>query len=234
MNPFISLLNNRPSTTPCPGAQASPPAKTRPTAQPSTGDAGVSPAAEMPAVVSPTAQPNSPALAGRGQGRGQQAGTPAHPDNKTPIKFAKYLIPAAVIILLLIWLSSCKSPATLTSDTQHRARDSTRHTTIHRIETHDTIVIRPSKSPLKGDFGYSPFKGEPERVLLRISDRTITLQDTVYICRTDTLLRTQTITEKERYIPPFYRFCTITFATFATFATLAFSIHLLLRYLKTR
>ena len=46
-----------------------------------------------------------------------------------------------------------------------------------------------------------------------------------------TLLRTQTITKKERYIPPFYRFCTI---TLATFATLAFSIHLLLRYLKIR
>ena len=53
-----------------------------------------------------------------------------------------------------------------------------------------------------------------------------------FIARTDTLLRTQTITQKERYIPPFYRFCTITFATFATFATLAFSIHMLLRYLK--
>ena len=49
-----------------------------------------------------------------------------------------------------------------------------------------------------------------------------------------TLLRTQTITKKERYIPPFYRFCTITLATLATFATLAFSIHLLLRYLKIR
>ena len=34
--------------------------------------------------------------------------------------------------------------------------------------------------------------------------------------------------------PPFYRFCTITLATLATFATLAFSIHLLLRYLKIR
>ena len=33
------------------------------------------------------------------------------------------------------------------------------------------------------------------------------------------------------YIPPFYRFCTI---TLATLATLAFSIHLLLRYLKIR
>ena len=70
--------------------------------------------------------------------------------------------------------------------------------------------------------------------ILRISDRTITLHDTVFIARTDTLLRTQTITQKERYIPPFYRFCTITLATLATFATLAFSIHLLLRYLKIR
>ena len=135
-------------------------------------------------------QPNSPAL------------------NSTPaIKFAKYLIPAAVIILLLIWLSSCKSPATLTNDTQHRARDSTYHATVHRIETHCTIVIRrPTPSLCREGRGGSP--------LLRISDRTITLHDTVYICRTDTLIRTQTITVKERYIPPFYRFCTITFATF--------------------
>ena len=55
-----------------------------------------------------------------------------------------------------------------------------------------------------------------------------------FIARTDTLLRTQTITQKERYIPPFYRFCTITLATLATIATLTFSIHLLLRYLKIR
>ena len=54
------------------------------------------------------------------------------------------------------------------------------------------------------------------------------------IARTDTLLRTQTITQKERYIPPFYRFCTISFLTFVSFVTLAFSIHLLLRYLKIR
>ena len=47
-----------------------------------------------------------------------------------------------------------------------------------------------------------------------------------FIARTDTLLRTQTITQKERYIPTFYRFCTITLATLATLATLTFSIHL--------
>ena len=34
--------------------------------------------------------------------------------------------------------------------------------------------------------------------------------------------------------PPFYRFCTITLVTLITFVTLAFSIHLLLRYLKIR
>ena len=135
------------------------------------------------------------------------------------------LVLFSFFVILSIYLPSCKSPATLTSDTQHHARDSTRHTTVHRIETHDTIVIGPSKSPLKG---------EPEGVLLRISDRTITLHDTVYICRTDTLIRTQTITVKERYIPPFCRFCTITLATLATFATLAFINHLHLRYLKTR
>ena len=65
--------------------------------------------------------------------------------------------------------------------------------------------------------------------ILRISDRKITIRDTVFIARTDTLLRTQTITQKERYIPPFYRFCTISFVTFVSFVTLAFSIHLLFR-----
>ena len=141
---------------------------------------------------------------------------------------------ALLLFFLLISLVACKSPATLTNDTQHYTRDSNYHATVHRIETHDTIIIGPSKSPLKGDFGFSPFKGEPEGVLLRISDRKITIHDTVFILRTDTLLRTQTITQKERYIPPFYRFCTISFVSFVSFVTLAFSIHLLLRYLKIR
>ena len=192
-------------------------------------------------IASRGAQPNSPApLAGRGQGRGQPRRVGAHPDNTTAINFAKYLIPAAILILLLLSLVACKAPATLTNNESHRTRDSNYHATVHRIETHDTIVIRPSKSPLKGDFGFSPFKGElervfePEGVLLRISNRTITIRDTVFIARTDTLLRTQTITQKERYIPPFYRFCTITLVTLITFVTLAFSIHLLLRYLKIR
>ena len=162
-----------------------------------------------------------------------------------------FTIAAISLFLLLLSLVACKSPATLTNDTQHRTRDSTYHASIQRIETHDTIIIGPlktlSNSPLKGEYSSlpfregqggskSPFKGDLEgrgdlegQVLLRISDRTISLHDTVFIQRTDTLLRTQTITQKERYIPPFYRFCTISFVTFVSFVTLAFSIHLLLR-----
>ena len=176
---------------------------------------------------------------------------------------SKHHIAAALVIsfceillfFLLLSLVACKSPATLTNTDNHHTRDSNYHATVHRIETHDTIIIgtpsvsplkgedkRPSKSPKihpknqrffgdpgKGDFGFPPFKGGEGRVLLRISDRKITIRDTVFIARTDTLLRTQTITKPQKYIPPFYRFCTITLATLATFATLAFSIHLLFR-----
>ena len=163
---------------------------------------------------------------------------------------------ALLLFFLLISLVACKAPATLTNDNQHHTRDSNYHATVHRIETHDTIIIGPylktlPAPPLKEGNPKSPkihpknqrFFGGPEKgdleglegqVLLRISDRTITLHDTIFILRTDTLLRTQTITKPQKYIPPFYRFCTITFATFATFATLIFSIRLLLRYLKIR
>ena len=67
---------------------------------------------------------------------------------------------------------------------------------------------------------------------MRISDRKITIHDTVFILRTDTLLRTQTITKPQKYIPSFYRFYTISFVSFVSFVTITFSIHLLLRYLK--
>ena len=154
-----------------------------------------------------------------------------------------FSIVAILLFFLLLSLVACKTPATLTNDTQHRTRDSTYHATVQRIETHDTIIIGPlktlSNSPLKGEYSSLPLRegqgGSLEgQVLLRISDRTITLHDTVYICRTDTLLRTQTITKPQKYIPPFYRFCTISFVTFVSFVTLTFSIHLLLRYLKIR
>ena len=178
--------------------------------------------------ICPGAQPNSPASPerrGGGKGAGWYTRLQAALNNKTAIKFAKYLIPTAILLLffLLISLVACKSPATLTNDTQHRTRDSNYHATVHRIETHDTIVIGiPTPSLCREGRGGSP--------LLRISDRKITIRDTVYICRTDTLLRIQTITLPQKYIPPFYRFCTITLATLATIATLVFSIRLLLRH----
>ena len=95
-------------------------------------------------------------------------------------------------------------------------------------------MVRPGDrtSFIAGGDGCVPGVFEPEGVFVRISDRKITIRDTVFIARTDTLLRTQTITQKERYIPPFYRFCTISFVSFVSFVTITFSIHLLLRYLK--
>ena len=175
---------------------------------------------------------------------GTQASSPA----KIRLRWLFFFL---LFLLLLALVASCKSPATLTNDTQHHTRDSNYHATVHRIETHDTIIIgplrTPSISPLKGEYTKSPFKGDLEgregqggskspfkgdlegQVLLRISDRKITIRDTVFIARTDTLLRTQTITKPQKYIPPFYRFCTISFVSFVSFVTLAFSIHLLFR-----
>ena len=113
-------------------------------------------------IICPGAQPNSPASPerrGGGTGAGWYTRLQAALNNKTAIRFAKYLIPITILLLFFLLLSlftSCKTPATLTNDTQHR--DSNYHATVHRIETHDTIIIRtlppprPSKSPLKGDF----------------------------------------------------------------------------------
>ena len=105
----------------------------------------------------------SPGRTKERKGAGGALGTQPQRDKE---KFAKYLIPTAILLLffLLISLVACKSPATLTNDTQHRTRDSNYHATVHRIETHDTIIIGPSKSPLKGDFGFPPFKGGAGRV----------------------------------------------------------------------
>ena len=244
-NPLISLLNRLrqaicPGAIQCPGAQASSPAFKEVRSPGRTiASRGAQPNSPAPlagrglgaGLFQGGTQLNSPAsLAGRGQGRGQQAGTPAHPDNTTVINFAKYLIPAILLLFFLLSLVACKSPAVITNNTQHQTRDSTRHASIQRIETHDTIILGyyPSAQPKLSN---SKLSNCP---IVRISDRKITIHDTVFVSRTDTLLRTQTITQKERYIPPFYRFCTITLATLATFATLAFSIHLLLRYLKIR
>ena len=83
----------------------------------------------------------------RGKGAGWYARLQAAIHNTTALKLAKYLIPA-LLLLLLLSLVACKTPATLTNDTQHRARDSNYHATVHRIETHDTIIIRPLPDPL--------------------------------------------------------------------------------------
>ena len=175
----------------------------------------------------PGAQPNSPASPerrGGGTGAGWYTRLQAALNNKTAIRFAKYLIPITILLLffLLLSLTSCKSPATLTNDPQHHTRYSNYHATVHRIETHDTIIIigpypkTPSFFPFKGEYSSlplregqggskSPFSGVPEKSLIFGVD--------------------------------FGRFrgsYTITLATLATIATLAFSIHLLLRYLKIR
>ena len=72
---------------------------------------------------------------------------------------------AFLLCIIAVLLSSCKTPAVITNNESNHTRDSNYHASIQRIETHDTIVIGPSKSPLKGDFGFSRFKGELERVL---------------------------------------------------------------------
>ena len=108
----------------------------------------------------------------RGKGAGWYTRLQAALNNKTAIRFAKYLIPITILLLffLLLSLTSCKSPATLTNDTQHQARDSNYHATVHRIETHDTIIIigpypkTPSFFPLKGEYTKSPFPGAPKNL----------------------------------------------------------------------
>ena len=167
-------------------------------------------------------------------------------------KTGKYLIIAFFLLaFLLAFLNACKSPAILTNADNHHSRDSNYHANYERIETHDTIIYCPSTifcpgaqaSPpaIKKNMRPSPPADFPLRdypcshtPIIRISDRTRTIRDTTFLLRTDTLLRTQTITQTERYIPPFYKFCTITFVAFIAFVAIYFSIRLLFRYLKIR
>ena len=83
---------------------------------------------------------------------------------------------ALLLLLLLALVASCKSPATLTNDTQHRTRDSNYHATVQRIETHDTIILGyyPSAQPKLSN---SKLSNCP---IVRISDRKITIRDTVF------------------------------------------------------
>ena len=77
----------------------------------------------------------------RGKGAGWYTRLQAAIHNTTALKLAKYLIPALLLLLLLLSLVACKTPATLTNNTQHHTRDSNYHASIQRIETHDTIII---------------------------------------------------------------------------------------------
>ena len=65
----------------------------------------------------------------RGKGAGWYARLQAALNNKTPLRWLFFFL-----FLIAIFLTSCKSPAT-------RAKDSTRHATVQRIETHDTIIF---------------------------------------------------------------------------------------------
>ena len=169
-NLLTSLLNN------CPGTQASSPAFKEVRSEVLSRLVG------SRTIICPGAQPNSPASPerrGGGTGAGWYTRLQAALNNKTAIRFAKYLIPITILLLffLLLSITSCKTPATLTNDTQHHTRDSNYHASIQRIETHDTIVIGPlrtlSNSPLKGEDSSlplregqggskSPFKGDLE------------------------------------------------------------------------
>ena len=184
-NLLTSRLHN------CPGTQASSPAFKEVRSEVLSRLVG------SRTIICPGAQPNSPASPerrGGGTGAGWYTRLQAALNNKTAIRFAKYLIPITILLLffLLLSLTSCKSPAVITNNESHRTRDSNYHASVQRIETHDTII-----------FG-APSIEYPSPII-RISDRKITIHDTVFIARTDTLLRTQIITQKERYIPPLYR-----------------------------
>ena len=140
---------------------------------------------------------NSPAFPerrGGGTGAGWYTRLQAALNNKTAIRFAKYLIPITILLLffLLLSLTSCKTPATLTNDTQHHTRDSNYHASIQRIETHDTIVLglplhyhKKYCRDSNGKAVLEPFAGGnllPNYLpLIRVSDRKITIRDTVYI-----------------------------------------------------
>lgn len=122
--------------------------------------------------------------------------------------------------LLLLLLSGCSVPQVIT-DTRRVSADSARHATATRIITRDTLI-------------YGEPTAEYPRPLVRISERTLIVRDTVFRICTDTVFRTETRVVKERYVPPFYKWCTISLATLATLATLYFSIRFLLRYFRTR
>lgn len=118
-------------------------------------------------------------------------------------------------------LSGCSVPQVITDTTRRVSADSARHATATRIITRDTLI-------------YGEPTAEYPRPIVRISERTLIVRDTVFRIRTDTVFRTETRVVKERYVPPFYKWCTISLATLVTLVTLYFSIRFLLHYFRIR
>ena len=131
------------------------------------------------------------------------------------MKKLRWLLPISLL------LCACRTPQVITDTTRRVSADSARHATATRIITRDTLI-------------YGEPTAEYPRPLVRISERTLIVRDTVFRTRTDTVFRTETRVVKERYVPPFYKWCTISLATLATLATLYFSIRFLLRYFRIR
>ena len=91
------------------------------------------------------------------------------------------------LTFLLLVLSGCSVPQVIT-DTRRVSADSARHATATRIITRDTLI-------------YGEPTAEYPRPIVRISDRTLIVRDTVFRTRTDTVFRTETRVVKERYVP---------------------------------
>lgn len=85
-------------------------------------------------------------------------------------------------------LSGCSVPQVITDTARRVSADSARHATATRIITRDTLI-------------YGEPTAEYPRPLVRISERTLIVRDTVFRIRTDTVFRTETRVVKERYVP---------------------------------
>ena len=92
------------------------------------------------------------------------------------------------LTFLLLVLSGCSVPQVITDTARRVSADSARHATATRIITRDTLI-------------YGEPTAEYPRPLVRISERTLIVRDTVFRIRTDTVFRTETRVVKERYVP---------------------------------
>lgn len=98
------------------------------------------------------------------------------------MKKLRWLLPISLL------LCACRTPQVITDTTRRVSADSARHATATRIITRDTLI-------------YGEPTAEYPRPLVRISERTLIVRDTVFRTRTDTVVRTETRVVKERYVP---------------------------------